>query len=104
VGANWKQDLHDQLANAKPGILPDGAVEVEVAWRCRPTTGLKWLSWWKPTGDAMGPVLGQPYPQQPFNPSDDHIVSLALHLITDLTMDNAVDVGMWWRSHDAKAV
>lgn len=103
-GADWKWDLHDQLAEAGPDMLPVGAVEVEVAWLCDAKTARRWSNWWKPTGDAMGPVLGQPYPHQPFNPADDRIVSLAMHRITDPYMDNAVDVGMWWRPRHTAAI
>jgi hypothetical protein len=104
TGADWKQDLHDRLAGTGPDILPDGAVEVEVAWRCEAKTASKWSNWWKPTGDAMGPVLGEPYAHQPFNPADDRIVSLAFHLITDPLLGKAVDVGMWWRPHHTAAI
>jgi hypothetical protein len=45
----------------------------------------------------MGPVLGEPDPKNPFNPSDDRIVSLGLHVDWDATMRHSVDVGMWWR-------
>lgn len=103
-GADWKADLRAQLAKAGPELLPDGAVEVEVGWRCEAKTASKWSNWWKPTGDTMGPVLGEPYADQPFNPADGRIVSLALHLITDPPLSKAVDVGMWWRPQHSAAI
>jgi hypothetical protein len=48
---------------------------------------------WKPTGDAMGPVLGE---YRPFSPHDDRIVALSLHLNTDASIGHNVDIGMWW--------
>lgn len=85
-------------------MLPAGAVEVEVAWRCDAKTARRWSNWWKPTGDAMGPVLGEPQAHKPFNPADDRIVSLAMHLVSDSTMGKAVDVGMRWQPHHTAAI
>jgi len=66
-----------------------------LAWRCSATRNWVWL--WKPTGDAMGPVLGEPDACHPFNPNDDRIVALALHLNADPATGHEVDVAMWWR-------
>jgi hypothetical protein len=46
----------------------------------------------------MGPVLGEPYPKNPFNPADDRITELHLHVARDDTLGHDVDVGMWWKS------
>lgn len=54
-----------------------------------------WL--WKPTGEAMGPILGEPVARNPFDPDDGRIVALALHLNSDAAAGHSVDVGMWWR-------
>lgn len=91
----WKIALQAALAHTHPSLLPPGPVEVQLAWRCSPNRN--WVNLWKPTGDTMGPVLGIPNPSQPFNPADDRITSLSLHLNTDTTMGHDVDVGMWWR-------
>ena len=58
---------------------------------------------WKPTGDAMGPVLGEPEAKRPYNLADDRITVLYLHLNPDTSMGNDVDVGMWWRPAAARA-
>jgi len=91
----WKPNLRTALADSHPQLLPAGQVALQIAWRCHPDRTLKWVNWWKPTGDAMGPVLGEPN-KNPFNPSDDRITSLALHLNVDPGMSPAVDVEMWW--------
>jgi hypothetical protein len=52
---------------------------------------------WKPTIDAMGPILGQTDPEKPYNPNDDRIVRLHLHVSYDEGMKHNVDVAMWWR-------
>jgi len=91
----WKANLRAALAASRPeGLLP-GPVEVHLAWRCSPRRNWVWL--WKPTLDAMGPVLGEPDPQNPFNPADDRVVYLALHCSVDAMAGHSVDVEMWWR-------
>jgi hypothetical protein len=92
----WKEGIRNSLANTHPQELPSGPVAVHLAWRC--ARQRNWAMLWKPTGDAMGPVLGEPSPQNRFNPGDDRIVSLGLHLNVDNAMGYDVDVGMWWRS------
>ena len=91
----WKAKLRETLARSGSKPLGPGRVDVQLAWRCSP--GRNWVNLWKPTGDAMGPVLGEPFADRPFYPNDDRIVRLGLHLNLDQQMGHAVDVGMWWR-------
>lgn len=91
----WKAGLREALRASQPTPLPPGPVEVHLAWRCSPARNWVWL--WKPTGDAMGPVLGEPDPRNPFNPQDDRIVALGLHLNADPAAGHEVDVAMSWR-------
>jgi hypothetical protein len=93
--ACYKEDLRTRLATSGLGLLPPGPAEAHLAWSCPP--GRNWLAYWKPTGDAMGPVLGEPPGGNPFNPNDDRIVSLSLHR-NDATPGGKVHVGLWWRS------
>jgi len=92
----WKEGIRNALLNTRPQLLPPGPAFVHLVWRC--ARQRNWATLWKPTGDAMGPVLGEPSARNPFNPSDDRIVSLGLHLNVDDAMGYDVDVGMWWRS------
>jgi hypothetical protein len=92
----WKMGLRTALLDTRPVLLPAGPVEVQIAWRCAPSRA--WVNLWKPTGDAMGPVLGEPQPAHPFNPADDRIVAIQLHRVPDSTMGRAIDVGLWWRT------
>jgi hypothetical protein len=92
----WKTDLRHALVESNPPPLPPGPVAVQLAWRC--SRQRNWVGLWKPTGDAMGPVLGEPRPDKPYNPADDRIVTLALHRNIDDTIGHDVNVGMWWRS------
>ena len=95
----WKTDLRAVLIGQQPALLPSGPVDVQIAWRGGQSAERNWVDWWKPTGDAMGPVLGEPPGGNPFNPSDDRIVSLGLHLQPDSARTPNVAVGLWWRSH-----
>ncbi len=92
----WKANLCSKLESSRPALLPEGAVQVRLAWRCAPSRN--WTNLWKPTGDCMGPVLGEDFPQKPFNPRDDRINYLELHRIIDQSLGHSVEVGMWWRS------
>jgi hypothetical protein len=91
----WKGKLRDELAHMSPQPLPVGPVEAHLAWHCSALRN--WVNLWKPTGDAMGPVLGE-QSREGFHPYDDRIVCLGLHLNLDPTVGYDLDVGMWWRS------
>lgn len=89
-----KKEVRQRLLGQTP--LPPGPVEVWHAWRCPPQQN--WVSLWKPTGDGMGPVLGEPYPDRPYYPNDDRIVSLSMHLTQNAQMARtAKRVGVYWR-------
>jgi hypothetical protein len=92
----WKTAVRQALIASNQMLLPPGPVSVRLAWRCAQRRN--WVQLWKPTGDAMGPVLGEPDARNPFNPADDRIVSIELHRSVDDTVGNGVDIGMWWRS------
>lgn len=94
-GPAWKQQLFDGLVADGATISPSGPMEVRLAWRC--SKQRNWTNLWKLTGDAMGPVLGISNPAKPFNPDDDRIVDLQMHLNVDDAVGYDVDVGVWWR-------
>jgi len=91
----WKADLRAALLRTGVSTAPPGSLEMHVVWRC--SRSRNWVNLWKPTGDAFGPILGEPLASQPFNPSDDRIVALDLHLEQDDSLGYEVDVGIWWR-------
>jgi hypothetical protein len=90
----WKAALRAALAASGPSVLPPGPAKTRIAWRC--SSRRNWANLWKPTGDAMGPVLGCSDPRNPFNPHDDRIVDLELHLNLDDSLRHDVVVGIWW--------
>jgi len=95
----WKQDLRATLLRRAVATAQPGPLEMQVAWRC--SSRRNWINLWKPTGDALGPILGEPVASQPFNPSDDRIVALYLHLGRDDSLGYEVDVGVWWQAAPA---
>jgi hypothetical protein len=91
-----KRSIRLGLQSAVDAPLPAGPVAVEMAWRL--ASSRNWVELWKPTGDAMGPVVGASrYPRREFHPDDDRITKLTLHRCTDDTLERRmVDVGLWW--------
>jgi len=91
----WKQRIRNALSSAGRSPLPPGPVKVRLAWCCADQRN--WSSLWKPTGDAMEPVLGCKDPRRPYHLNDDRIVDLELHRNVDNKLGFNVVVGMWWR-------
>lgn len=92
----WKERIRSALASNSPTPVPPGPARVRLAWRC--SANRNWCSLWKPTGDAMGPVLGLANPQRPYHLDDDRIVDLEFHRNVDNGLGHNVEVGMWWRA------
>ena len=91
-----KENLRTALAATNPIPLAAPAVEVQIAWSCSPRRN--WVNLWKPTGDCMGPILGEENPLRPFAPHDDRITALKFHRTLDVSVGNAVHIDMWWRA------
>lgn len=92
----WKENLRNALAATKPLPLRNSAVDVQIAWMCSPKRN--WVALWKPTGDCMGPILGEQNLLRPFAPNDDRIVNLRFHRTLDNTVGNDIHIHMWWRA------
>jgi hypothetical protein len=82
----YKQQIHDQLDKADE--LPDGPVTLQIAFAVGP--GRNWLNLWKPTVDALGPLLGSTEPDKQWHPRDGRIVQLGLHCVVDPDLRNDV--------------
>jgi hypothetical protein len=89
----WKENLRNALAATNPIPLNTPGVEVQIAWTCSPKRN--WVSLWKPTGDCMGPILGEKNALRPFSPEDDRIINLKFHCTLDNTLGNDVHIAMW---------
>lgn len=90
----FKATLREHLSQFAP--LGPGPVQALLAWRAKPERN--WVSFWKPTGDSMGPLLGEPFPDRPYYPNDDRIVSLEHHWLPHLQAGRSITVWLWWRS------
>jgi hypothetical protein len=71
----YKQQIHDQLVGLDP--LGDGPVSMHLSFTVGP--GRNWINLWKPTIDALDPILGSIEPERPWHPRDGRITELALH-------------------------
>ena len=86
--AEYKWQIHDQVARHAVS-LPDGPVTLELAF----TVGRRnWLNLWKPTIDALEPLLGRTTPGRDWHPRDGRITDLGLHLTKDLSLEYAVRI------------
>jgi hypothetical protein len=96
-GSKQKERLREALKSAQVACAPAGRVAVRLSWRCS-ANSRSWSNRWKPTGDAMGPVLGYSQPGRPYCPADDRITDLELHLNPDEAIGYDVKLGMRWRA------
>lgn len=92
---SWKQRVNDFVAASGVNQISDGqSLEFHMAWRC--SARRNWVGLWKPTGDALSPILGYTG-NNCFNPNDDRITSLTFHRFDDNSIGDDVYVGLWWR-------
>ena len=76
---NYKQQVRDALSGTAE--LVEGPVRLQIAFGVGPTRN--WLNLWKPTIDALDPLLGRTYPDRDWHPRDDRIVDLGLQVTVD---------------------
>ena len=86
--AGFQQEIRTQLKDRD--MLPEGPLELELAFVVGPKQD--WVDLWKPTIDALGPLLGETNRQ--WHPRDGRIVDLALHGTVDDDADEAVTVAI----------
>lgn len=87
---HFKQQIHDQLWYASE--LPDGPLTLEVAFVVGPHRN--WLNLWKPTIDALGPLLGTAGGARQWSPRDGRITRLGLHRAVGAKLKNDVLIGL----------
>jgi hypothetical protein len=92
----WKRSIQASIASACGEPLPDGEVEIQIAWQC-PLSRRNWFRLWKSTGDAMGPILGTYQRKNQYDPKDDRITKLAFHLLPDESLNRSIGLQFWWR-------
>lgn len=93
----WLHQIEDACA-AADRLDPDGQgpVRLIVAYELGPRR--TWVNLWKPTIDALGPLLGTvPRPTKAHNdPRDGRITALELHRNVHPDADNDIKISFWW--------
>jgi hypothetical protein len=72
--------------------IPGGPVWLQVAFAVSPRRN--WLNLWKPTIDALDPLLGRTLRERDWHPRDGRITELGLHVTTEPELGNDVIVAL----------
>jgi hypothetical protein len=87
---NYKERINAAVADAAE--LPPGPVRLELSFV---VGNRNWLELWKPTIDALEPLLGRdPTEKRPWHPRDGRITELGMHLTVDPAAGNKIEVGI----------
>jgi len=86
----YKQQVRAAVADATE--LPPGPVKLELSFVVGP--GRNWLNLWKPTIDALDPLLGRTHPNRDWHPLDGRITELGMHLTVDPAARHDVAIGI----------
>jgi hypothetical protein len=96
----YKEQVRDAVAGLD--TLEDGPVSLEIAFVVGPKRN--WLNLWKPTIDALGPILGNSHPNKPWHPCDGRIVRLGLHNRVDPQLGYQVRIAVHARRLETTTV
>lgn len=86
----YKHQIRTHVVDAAE--LPAGPVRLEMAFVVGP--GRNWLNLWKPTIDALDPILGRTRPERDWHPLDGRITELGMHLTVDGALRHDVLIGI----------
>lgn len=81
-----------RAAVAERPLLPTGGVHLQISFVVGP--GRNWLNLWKPTIDALDPLLGRTRPDREWHPLDGRVVELGLHVSIDSAAGHEVEIGI----------
>ena len=84
----YKQQVRAAVVGAAE--IPAGAVQLQLAFVVGPQRN--WLSLWKPTIDALDPLLGRTRADRDWHPKDGRITDLGLHVAVDRSIGHDVVV------------
>lgn len=84
----YKEEVRAAVAHAAE--IPAPAVQLQIAFVVGPRRN--WLNLWKPTIDALDPLLGRTRPDRDWHPKDGRIVDLGLHVDVDSSLRHDVMV------------
>lgn len=82
----YKEQIRSAVAGAAQ--IPPGPVQLQIAFVVGP--GRNWTNLWKPTIDALDPLLGRTRPDRDWHPNDGRITELALHVHVDPSLHHDV--------------
>lgn len=86
----YKEQVRASVAHA--GEIHDRAVCLQLAFTVGPQRN--WLSLWKPTIDALDPLLGRTRADRAWHPRDGRIVDLGLHVEVDPSLGHEIVVAI----------
>lgn len=86
----YKKQVRDGVNDVPE--LADGPVRLQIAFTVGPTRN--WLNLWKPTIDALDPLLGRSHPDRDWHPRDGRIVDLGLHLRIDPSLKFDIELSI----------
>jgi hypothetical protein len=86
----YKEQVRAAVAQAVQ--IRAGGVHLQLAFVVGPHRN--WLNLWKPTIDALDPLLGRTRPDRDWHPKDGRIVDLGLHVNVDSSLGHDVLVNI----------
>lgn len=82
----YKEQVRSAVVDA--AVIPAGAVQLQLAFAVGPQRN--WLTLWKPTIDALDPLLGRTREDRDWHPLDGRITDLGLHVTVDPSLGHDV--------------
>jgi hypothetical protein len=86
----YKEQIRDAIASASP--LPGDGVALQLAFVVGPRRA--WANLWKPTIDALSPILGRDDDAREWNARDGRVTDLGLHRTVDSDLGNEVRIAI----------
>lgn len=86
----YKEQVRSAVVDA--AAIPTGAVRLQLAFVVGPRRN--WLNLWKPTIDALDPLLGRTREDRDWHPQDGKITDLGLHVAVDPSLGHDIVVGI----------
>jgi len=82
----YKEQVRSAVVGA--AVIPAGPVQLQLAFVVGPQRN--WLTLWKPTIDALDPLLGRTREDRDWHPQDGRITDLGLHVAVDASLGHDV--------------
>lgn len=88
--AAYKEQVRSAVVDA--AAIPTAAVQLQLSFVVGPQRN--WLTLWKPTIDALDPLLGRTRDDRDWHPQDGRITDLGLHMAVDPSLGHDVLVSI----------